>query len=372
MAVVDLDAVRHNVRVLREFAGDTPLMVVVKSDGYNHGAVQVARASLEAGARELGVTTIAEGLALRAGGITVPVLAWLHATDTDYAPAIAAGIGIGVSSPRQLVSVIVAARAVGTAADVSLKVDTGLNRNGVAPDELDAVFALVGPAVAEGSVRLVGIFSHLACGDEPDHPANDAQAARLKEIVDAARSHAIVPETVHLSNSAAVVTRPDLRFDMVRPGIAVYGLSPIPDRGGFGLMPAMTVSTRVALVKRLKAGESVSYGHTWTTERDTVIALIPMGYADGVVRSLSGRFDVSISGRRHRSVGRVCMDQFVVDLGPDGSGVAEGDEAILFGSGGRGEPLAQDWASELGTIHYEIVTGIRGRVRRRYAGESST
>ena len=366
--VVDLAAIDHNVRVLREHAGDAATMAVVKADGYNHGAVHVAHAALAAGALELGVTTVAEALALRDAGITAPILCWLHRTDTDFAPAIASGVEIGVSSLGQLAAVVDAARRTHRTAQVTLKVDTGLNRNGIAAGEFDAVLSLLARSAAEQSVRLRGIFSRLACADEPGHPANDRQATVLRECVARAVAAGVRPEVGHLANSAAAMTRHDLHFDMIRPGIAMYGLSPIPELGDFGLKPAMTASAQVALVKKIGAGESVSYGHTWTTPEDTVVGLIPMGYADGVPRSLSGRFDVAIGGRRFPSVGRVCMDQFVVNLGPDGAGVQAGDTAVLFGSGEAGQPRAQEWADTLDTIHYEVVTGVGGRARRRYAG----
>nr|WP_256983993.1 alanine racemase [Rhodococcus sp. 15-649-2-2] len=371
VASVDLDAVAHNVRVLQQFAGDAAVMAVLKADGYNHGAIEVAHAAVAAGVQEIGVTTIGEALELRAAGIRVPVLAWLHRTDSDYDAAITAQVGIGVSTAAQLDAVVAAARRVGRAADLSLKIDTGLNRNGVAEADLDVVLDATAAAVAEGAVHLVGMFSHLACSDEPEHPANDAQAQRLRDAVSRATRRGTPPAVVHLSNSAATLTRPDLCFDMVRPGIALYGLSPVPQLGKFGLRPVMTLSAQVASIKKVSKGESVSYGYTWTAQTDTVVALIALGYADGVVRSLSGRFDVTIAGRRFPSVGRVCMDQFVVDLGGEGSGVAVGDEALLFGPGDRGESHAQDWADALDTISYEVVTGIRGRVRRQFVGARS-
>jgi alanine racemase len=173
-------------------------------------------------------------------------------------------------------------------------------------------------------------------------------------------------EVAHLSNSSATLTRPDMAFDLVRPGVAVYGLSPIPARGAMGLVPAMTVKCAVALVRSIHAGEGVSYGHTWIADRDTTVALLPIGYADGVFRALSGRLEVLINDRRRRCVGRVCMDQFVVDLGPGDVDAVEGDEAILFGPGDRGELTAQDWADLTGTIHYEVVTSPRGRITRTY------
>lgn len=367
-AIVDLGAVSDNVRTLREYAGDAAIMAVVKADAYNHGAVPVARAALAAGARELGVTTLAEALELRAAGIDAPVLSWLHTADADFAPAITAGVELGVSSPRHLAGVAAAARATGVTATVAVKVDTGLNRNGVARDEWDEFVGDLARASAEGVVRLRGVFSHLAHGDEPEHRVNGEQRDRLSEAVADLRRRSLAPEVVHLANSAATVTRPDLRFDMVRPGIAIYGLTPIPELGNFGFRPVMTVRTRVSLVKKVTAGSGVSYGHSWIAPSDTTVALLPMGYADGIRRNLSGRIEVQLGGKRRPQIGRVCMDQVVVDLGPDAAGVNEGDEALFFGDGSHGEPGAQDWAEKLDTINYEIVTGIGGRTVRTYVG----
>ena len=365
-AVVDLGAVAHNVRVLKERAGSAEVMAVVKADGYGHGAAQVGRAALAAGAAELGVATLDEALALRRDGVTAPVLAWLHAPGTDFAPALAADVQLGVNSVRQLTEVLDAAHRTGRTAVVTVKVDTGLNRNGVGAAEFPALLPVLKGAVADESIRLRGIMSHLACGDEPASPVNDLQAQRFSEFRAAARDAGVDFEVAHLCNSPAALTRPDLAYDMVRPGIAVYGQTPIPERGDMGLRPAMTLKCTVVLVRSISAGDGVSYGHTWIAERDTTVALLPIGYADGLFRSLSGRFDVLINGRRRRAVGRVCMDQFVVDLGPGPVDVTEGDEAILFGAGDDGEQTAQDWAELLGTINYEIVTSPRGRVRRFY------
>lgn len=367
-AVIDLDAVAHNVRVLCDHAGPAQVMAVVKSDGYGHGAIEVARAALGAGAAELGVATVAEAVALRRAGIAAPVLAWLHPPGTDFGTALQTGVQIGVSSVRQVADLLDAVERTGHTAVVTVKVETGLNRNGVGARDYPELLDALGRAAAADSIRPRGIMSHLASGDEPDNPLNDLQARRFTEMIAAAHRAGIDFEVAHLSNSPSAMTRPDLAFDMVRPGIAVYGLSPIPERGDMGLRPAMTLRCPVAMVKSVSAGEGVSYGHTWIAERDTVVALLPIGYADGVFRSLSGRIDVLINGRRHRNVGRICMDQFVVDLGPGPHDVAEGDEAILFGSGAAGEPTAQDWADLLGTIHYEVVTSPRGRVLRAYRG----
>ena len=365
-AVIDLGAIAHNVRLLRERAGSAAVMAVVKADGYGHGAPQVARAALTAGASELGVTNITEALALRQAGITAPVLSWLNLPGTDFAPALAADVQVGVSSVRQFDDVLDAVRRSGAPATITVKVDTGLSRNGVSPAEYPALLEAIARATADGAVRPRGIMSHLACGDDPQHPMNDTQAARLT----AARAQALAAgvrfEVAHLANSPATLTRPDLHFDVVRPGIAVYGQTPIPALGDFGLRPVMTLKCPVSAVRSIKAGDGVSYGHTWIADRDTTVGLIPLGYADGVFRGLSGRIDVSINGARYRNIGRICMDQFVIDLGPDGAGVMVGDEAVLFGSGAAGEPTAQDWAELLGTINYEVVTSPRGRIARTY------
>jgi len=365
-AVVDLDAIANNIAVLRDHAGSAAVMAVVKADGYGHGATRAAQASIAAGADELGVATIDEALALRRDGLTAPILAWLHPPGTDFAPALQADIQLAVSSVRQLSDVLDAVTRTGVSATVTVKVDTGLNRNGVSAAEYPAMLDALLRAQAAEAIRVRGFMSHMVHADEPDHPTNDLQAQRFTDMLAQAKSTGVRYEIAHLSNSPAAMSRPDLAFDMVRPGIAVYGLSPLPERGQMGLIPAMTLRCPVALVKSVSAGDGVSYGHTWIADRDTTLALIPIGYADGVYRGLSGRFDVMINGRRRPNVGRICMDQFVVDLGPGETAVREGDTAILFGPGTQGEPTAQEWADLLETIHYEVVTSPRGRVTRVY------
>jgi alanine racemase len=365
-AVVDLGAIAHNVRVLREHAGSAQVMAVVKADGYGHGATRVAHAALAAGAAELGVATIDEALALRADGITAPVLAWLHPPGIDFAPALQGNVEIAVSSVRQLDELLDAVRRTGATATVTVKVDTGLNRNGVAPGQYASMLTALRRAVAEEEIRLRGLMSHMVFADQPNNSINDVQAQRFSEMLAEARNQGVRFEIAHLSNSSATMSRPDLAFDLVRPGIAVYGLSPVPELGDMGLIPAMTVKCPVVLVKSIRTGEGVSYGHTWIAKQDTTVALMPIGYADGVFRSLGGRLEVLINGRRRPGVGRICMDQFLVDLGPGQVDVAEGDEAILFGPGTSGEPTAQDWADLLDTIHYEVVTSPRGRITRTY------
>jgi alanine racemase len=350
-------------------------MAVVKADGYGHGAVEVASAALDAGATWLGVCTLEEAAQLRDAGIGAPVLSWLHVPDEDMTGAVATSVDLGIASPRDLAAAAGAARAAGRPARIHLKIDTGLSRNGCPPHEWGALLDAVAGLADEGVVEPVAVWSHLAHADAPAHPTLDRQAARLDDAHRAATTRLARPLLAHLANSAATLTRPDLHRDLVRPGIAVYGLDPVETPGGSGhdLRPAMTFRSRVALVKTVAAGEGVSYGHIWTTPGPRSLALVPAGYADGVPRLLgsSGRFGVGIGGVRRPVVGRVCMDQVMVDLGPadEPHGVSEGDEVVLFGPGdGRapqdgGLPTASEWAELLGTIHYEIVTGVGGRPR---------
>jgi alanine racemase len=359
--VIDLDNLRHNVAYLDALAPNADTMAVVKADGYGHGAVEVARAAVEAGATWLGSCSLAEALALRAAGLTVPILSWLDPSGTDYAPGVEQDVDLSASSLAQLEEISAAADRAGKQARVHLKIDTGLSRNGCPATQWSE---LVERAAKTHNVEVHSIWSHLAVADEIGHRGTDAQAERFDDAYREAVAAGLDPRR-HLANSAAVITRPDLHLDLVRPGIAIYGLNPVPVPTD--LRPVMTFRSSVALAKRVPAGESVSYGLSWTAKSDTNLALVPVGYADGVPRSLSNRMDVWLAGRRRPIVGRVCMDQVVVDCGDDA--VAEGDEVVLFGSGGRGEPTAREWADTTGTIDYEIVTGMyRPRVTRTYVG----
>ncbi|MEU3621655.1 alanine racemase [Amycolatopsis coloradensis] len=364
--VIDLSAIRHNVALLASRAPGAQTMAVVKADGYGHGALEVGRAAVEGGATWLGTCSLDEALALRRAGIGCRLFSWLDTPEADFAPAVAEDIDVAVSSLDELARVADGARrardfsGLSALSRVHLKIDTGLSRNGCPPAEWPALVKAA--AAAKPLIDVVAIWSHLACADEPGHPSIDAQAKRFDEAYDIARAAGLNPMR-HLANSAAVLTRPDLNFDLVRPGIAIYGLNPVPVAED--LRPAMTFKSSVVLTKRIAAGESVSYGHSWTAERDTTLALVPVGYADGVPRSLSGRMDVWLGGRRRPVAGRVCMDQLIVDCGDDEP--ALGSEVILFGRGGFGEPTAREWADKLGTIDYEIVTSMcRPRIHRTY------
>jgi alanine racemase len=356
--VVDLASIRHNVRTLRELTG-VASMTVVKADGYGHGMVEVARAARAAGSEWIGVATVDEALRLRAGGDGGRLLCWLSMPAEDWAAAIDADIDVTAYSVDELDAIA----ATGRPARVQLKVDTGLSRGGAPLESWPAVVARALQGEADGSWKVTGIWSHFAASDEPDHPANDAQEQGFRRALETAQG--LTPEVRHLANSAAGILRPSSRFDLVRFGIASYGLDPAPgETPDLGLVPAMTVRAPLVLVKSLAAGASVSYGHTWTAETDTTVGLVPVGYADGVPRHASNVAQVLVDGKRRAIRGRVCMDQFVVDL--DGDLPPAGDDVVLFGPGLHGEPTAQDWAEACGTISYEIVTRIGGRMTRRY------
>ncbi|QBR93588.1 alanine racemase [Nocardioides euryhalodurans] len=365
--VVELPLIRHNVRVLREHTG-VEMMTVVKADGYGHGMVPAARAARDAGAAWLGVATIDEALGLREAGDTGRVLSWLGVPGEDYAAAISADVDVTAYSVAELREVAAAVGAAGRPARLQLKVDTGLSRGGAPLDAWEDLVAEAAAGQARGDWTVTGIWSHFACSDEPEHPANDAQEAAFRHALEVGERAGLRPEVRHLANSAAAILRPSSRFDLVRCGIASYGLDPAPGHTpDLGLLPAMSAVAELAMVKRIPAGAGVSYGHTWHAPHATTVGVVPVGYGDGVPRHASNHAEVLVGGRRRPVRGRVCMDQLVVDL--DDDDVAAGARATLFGTGRLGEPTAQDWAEAAGTISYEIVTRIGGRFVRRYVDE---
>ncbi|MEP7020295.1 MAG: alanine racemase [Pseudonocardiales bacterium] len=365
-AVVDLAAIRANVATLKA-ATPADVMAVVKADGYGHGLLESARAALAGGATWLGTAMIDESIALRAAGITVPALAWLWTPGEieTVRRALATDIDLSVSSQWQLDMVRLAAADLDLVPHVHLKIDTGLSRNGAYVGDWADLLSAVAKAQAADELEVVGVWSHFAYADEPGHPMIAQQIEAFRDALAAASRVGIEPRLRHLANSAATLTLPEAHFDLVRPGIAVYGLSPVPQQGDFGLVPAMTLRAALASVKRVAAGAGVSYGHAYTTARDTTLALVPLGYADGIPRNATNVGPLSINGSRFTVSGRVCMDQIVVDVGD--LPVDVGDHAVLFGAGAS-EPRAQDWADALGTIHYEIVTRVGPRVPRTYIG----
>ncbi|MDK1327012.1 alanine racemase [Arthrobacter sp. zg-Y1143] len=372
-AVIDLAAIRHNVRHLSHVVSPARVMAVVKADGYGHGAVQTARAAVEAGAAWLGVAHISEALELRAAGITEPVLAWLHTRDTDFGEAIRANVDVGVSG-WDLDAVVAAARELQIPARVHLKIDTGLGRNGC-PEDLWEAF--VGRALAyqeEGLLRVVGIFSHFAVADEPHRPETDEQLQKFRIAVAVAEDAGVDREVRHIANTPGALSRPDAHFDLVRIGLGMYGLSPFAGQtpAELGLRPAMTLKTTIAACKEVPAGQGVSYGLHYRTKEPTTLALVPLGYADGVPRVATGG-PVQVDGQVYPVVGRIAMDQMVIDLHRTGiAGTPEslvGHEAVLFG--GEGAPGVDEWASAAGSINYEIITRISGRVPRRYVDSAA-
>jgi alanine racemase len=364
---IDLDAIQHNVRRLREVAGHAEVCAVVKADAYGHGLLPCARAAVAGGATWLATAALSEAVALRSAGIADRVLAWLGTPGDQWAAAVEAGVDVTASAPWAVAEI--AAAAVTEPARVHLKLDTGLGRNGATPDDWPDLIAAARAAEIDGTIQVVGVWSHLAYADSPMHPTVGQQVSVFARGWELALRAGLRPQLRHLANSAATLRLPETHFDMVRPGIAVYGLSPGPEVGSVNeleLRPAMTVSARLALTKRVPVGTGVSYAHTYHTADETCLGLVPMGYADGVPRNASSVGPLWIAGRRYRIAGRVCMDQFVVDMGDDV--VAAGEEVVLFGSGSRGEPTAEDWATATGTIAYEIVTRMGARVPRRYLG----
>ncbi|MEU0407125.1 alanine racemase [Streptomyces griseorubiginosus] len=370
-AEIDLAALRANVRALRARASGAALMAVVKSDAYGHGAVPCARAAVEAGAEWLGTATPEEALALREAGLPGRIMCWLWTPGGPWREAIEADLDVSVSGLWALREVTDAARAAGLPARVQLKADTGLGRGGCQPGEDWAeLVAEALRAEAQGLLRVTGLWSHFACADEPGHPSIAAQLTVFREMLAYAEGQGVRPEVRHIANSPATLTLPESHFDLVRTGIAVYGISPSPELGApadFGLRPVMTLSASIALVKRVPGGHGVSYGHRYVTPGETTLGLVPVGYADGIPRHASGAGPVLVDGKWRTVAGRIAMDQFVVDLGGDEP--PTGTRAVLFGPGDGGEPTAEDWAQAAGTIAYEIVTRIGTRVPRVHVNE---
>ncbi|WP_233188942.1 alanine racemase [Subtercola sp. Z020] len=388
VARINLDAFRHNVRVLAGLAAPAETMVAVKADAYGHGMVELAAAALEAGATALAVLDIPAALALREAGFTVPIFAWMHGPDADFDGAVAAGIDIGVSALWQLERI---ADAHGRLTDaepacVHLKIDTGLHRNGATVEQWPGLVTRALELDAAGSLRLYAAWSHLA----------DASPEHDRDALDAFRAAVTVAEglgarfvKLHLAASSAGIRMPEARFDMVRFGIAAYGVSPFDDETAeeLGLRPVMTLTAPVVSVKRVPAGHGVSYGFDYRTTRETTLALVPLGYADGIPRAASGRGEVWIGGTRYRVAGRVAMDQIVVDVGD--APVALGDEVVVFGeapgagagagaaadagagAGASAVPTAEEWAGWARTIGDEIVARVGPRVVRQYVGDKA-
>lgn len=369
-AVIDLDAIAQNVAEIVSSVAPSAVWVVVKANAYGHGAEQVAKRALAAGAQGLCVALASEGVALRQAGIHAPILVLSPQTFDDSVAAIEASLIVTVHDVEQVRYLGGYARERGmTGVAVHVKVDTGMHRVGAAPHE---VMAVVQAVIAEAPALVCdGVFSHLACADTPDHDLTPQQITRFANVLAAFDDAGHDRPQAHLANSAGALAWPDTAHDLVRVGIAIYGIEPGPevaDRCG-ALRPALTLRSRVSMVKTVAAGLGVSYGWKTILEHDTVVATVPIGYADGVPRRWSTvGGEVLIRGRRRRILGVVTMDQLMVDCGDDAVDV--GDEVVLLGRQGPELIRAEEWAERLGTIPYEIVCGISARVPRRWVGDA--
>jgi len=363
-ARVDLGAITKNIAALRAHVAPAAVMAVVKANGYGHGAVPAARAALRGGADWLGVVHVAEALEVRRGGVDAPLLCLMAIGSDDHATAITAGVDLAAGSAGMVRRLAAAAEAAGRPARVHLKADTGLSRGGATAADWPSVLAAATQAQRDGSIVVAGVWSHFASADDPGNPSIEAQLTAFKEALAVAENAGITRQVRHIANTAAALDVPQARYDLVRVGGGSYGLATLPGGPPAWLRPAMTLRARLALVKRVPAGTGVSYGHRYVTSRETTLGLVPLGYADGIPRSATGQPLVAARGRRWRIAGTVCMDQLLIDFGDEP--VTEEDEVVFFGPGDDGEPTAQEWGDALGTISYEIVTGIGARVPRTH------
>lgn len=349
-------------------APDSAFMAVVKADGYGHGMIQVARACREAGAEYLGVALPSEAIQLRDAGFSGPIFAWLYPPGDDLSECVERGVELSAASFGMLEQIAAAGQKAGSRVQLHLKVDTGLGRNGCLPEKWPELLTAAKRLEAAGTVEIVGIWSHLACADDPSSPVTAEQVEVFEEALAVAEELDISPQFRHLANSAGVIEHPSTHYDLVRCGISVYGLAPSPALGTsaeLGLEPTMTVTASVAMVKAVPAGYGVSYGLRYHTSGKTNLALIPVGYADGLPRAGSGRLPMRVGGQRFSVAGTIAMDQVVLDIGD--TEVGAGDVVQLFGTGAEGDPTADEWAQACGTINYEIVTRLGARIPRDYS-----
>jgi alanine racemase len=362
-AEVDLGSIAHNVRVLRELVAPSALCAVVKADGYGHGAIAVGQAALEAGATWLGVALVEEGSVLRKAHIEAPILLLSQPRPADIPAAVRLGLELSVYTSEAIEAVAEAARREGVVTSLHLKVNTGMNRVGAQPDDM---LTLAKEIARRPELEFAAVWTHCAVADDPADPFTEVQLDRFDHVCAELKAAGLVPRLRHAANTAAAIDHPRSRYDLVRAGIGIYGISPAPALDGrVDLQPALSLSAEVSMVKRVTAGERISYGLRHRFDRDTVVATVPIGYADGVPRRLSlVGGEVLVAGRRRPIVGVVTMDQLMVDCGDDP--VAVGDEVVLLGRQGNETILAAEWAERLDTIAYEIICGIGPRVPRVY------
>ena len=363
---IDLDAIVHNYRLMLSRT-DALILPVIKANAYGHGMVEVARVLEAADCGGFAVADVSEALELRDAGITAALLAWLHDPEDDFVEAVKRDVDLGIANIDQLNKALRAAEVSGQIAHLHLKVDTGLGRNGATEAEWDALLEATKAAIATGRVEVVGIFSHLSSTGENE---DRAQISKFKKALDRAKQIGVEYELAHLTASDGSLSFPDAHFDMIRVGIAMYGLDPFSAHRSseYGFKPAMTASAKVVQTKRVPAGQGVSYGYLHTTEKETTLALVPVGYAEGLPRNATGKATVWLNGKTYPILGRIAMDQFVLDVGDDA--VSVGDEVVLFGDPAKGHPSVDDLADAADTINYEIVTRMGGRFKRVYVGAS--
>ena len=358
---VNLNAISNNIKLVKSKT-QAQILAVVKADAYGHGLIPVAKCAVDAGATWLGVALLEEAISLREAGIKVPIISWLTPPSSDFKQAIELDIDLAIPSLKHLEVIVAAGKALGKKPRVHIEVDTGMTRGGLLGEWPEFLIAAKG-----ADIEVVGFWSHFARADEPDEIANQSQMLEFESKLAQLIATGITPKYIHLANSAATLTNPNSHKNIVRLGIAMYGLSPDVNTLGSSqnleLEPAMTLKAEIHLVKRVPAGSPVGYGGTQTTLRDTKLAIITIGYADGIPRNASSAVGVFAAGRKAAIIGRVSMDQFVVDLGADSNAVA-GEIVEVFGANGYS---IDDWAAASGTINYEIVTRIAARVPRIYA-----
>lgn len=352
---VDLGAVADNTRVLSAHASGS-LMAVVKADGFGHGAVDVARTALAHGATSLGVTSLTEAWPLRDAGLSAPMLSWLNPVDADFAEAVRRDVDLAVPSLEHLSAV---AAAPGRAR-IHLHVDAGMARDGAAPVAWPRLCRAARRAEQRGEIEVVGLMGHLGCSDDPSDTCNDLGRSRFAWALEIARACGLRPAQRHLAATAATLTDPRTHHTMSRVGAGLVGIDPSRTTR---LRPAMTLTAPLVSVRRVRAGTPVGYGHAHRTSSSTHLGLVPLGYADGLPRTASDRAEVTHRGRRLPVIGRISMDQLVVDLGDAGG--EPGETVTVFGPGAAGEPTVAEWAAWADTIEHEIVTGLGARVVRR-------
>ncbi|MFY9325853.1 MAG: alanine racemase [Candidatus Nanopelagicales bacterium] len=360
---VDLAAIAHNVKIIKAQAPKSQLMAVVKADAYGHGLIEVSKAARQAGAEWLGTALFEEALTLRESGDSKKILTWLGDQSADFAQAIEKDIDIGISTFSHLEKAAVAATKLNKKANLHLKIDTGLNRNGVSLADLPKLLEAISQTT---SVNLAGIMSHFAFPDDPSSEVNHQQIIKFTEIIKSFDQ----PIFSHMANSMATLDLPQSHFDLVRPGISVYGLHPsgnLEKAKALTLKPALSLKAKIVNLKAVAAEQGVSYNHTYRTKEQTNLAVIPLGYSDGIDRRAANAAAVAIGGKSYKISGRICMEQFVVDVGADFQDQAA--TVTLFGDSSTGVPSVEDWAQAVGTINYEIISRLATRIKRVYLNQ---